>query len=118
MSVDSLIWSYECDEPIVAISPNGGTRLALVIALFEDGISYADDGILDTQLSGQPFHHAYGDLIDLDDGFECGDHRFTIMQRTDENFRHWTSALRMMRPNPSLYRHRIREQLVQLRNSF
>lgn len=118
MSVDSLIWSYECDEPIVVASPDGGVRLAIAIALFEDGVSYADDGILDAPITGQPFHHIRGDRIDLDNGFECGDHRFTVMPPDDRNFPYWASALRMMQPNPILYRQSVWERLVEQRNSY
>lgn len=115
MSVDSLIWDYESDRPIIAVSPNGGTRLVIALALFDDGVSYADDGILDPLSSGQPIHHIHGDFRDTEDGFECGAHRFTVMRSDDTRIVHWEAACRAMLPNPSRYRHPIQDRLAELR---
>lgn len=115
MSVDSLIWDYESDKPIIVTSPNGGARLVIALALFEDGVSYADDGILDPLATGQPIHHVYGERHDIEGGFECGEHRFTVMRPDDSRIVHWEAAQRTMQPNPSRYRGPIQERLTELR---
>ncbi|MBX3561345.1 MAG: PD-(D/E)XK nuclease family protein [Sphingomonas sp.] len=99
-AMSSFTRAYLNGEPVLAVSPNGGTRLVMAFIAFNDGVSYADDGAVDPYMAGQPIHHLTGKLTSDKTSLFCADHVFRPIEHGEREAGAWYEVLRSIAPKP------------------
>lgn len=61
-----------CDgQPVVVMQEGRMIGIPCGFTLFDDGISWADDGVVQDYCSQYPYHHLYGEVVFADGTISC-----------------------------------------------
>ena len=88
----SFIVEFGKGYPVVVYRGDRMVGIPCGFVLFNDGLSWADDGILQDYCSHFPYHHLYGDIKFHDGKITCDGFTFAPAPVWDANFGNpWSS---------------------------
>jgi 5-methylcytosine-specific restriction endonuclease McrA len=98
---------YEAGQPVAAARDGSVCSLVMGFVLFEDGLSWCDDSILNPPNPNHAFHHLYGDVVFSGSSVSCGDVSFAPIEQGSHAAACW-NAMRTSSAN-ELSRHQVIE---------